>query len=126
MIYELINCICCANCDKCPANNGEGLLTRQGSLWVDSEKGVSKGAVCGHYTPGFITPTQFRERTGRKYPADAPVWAEITIDGEHKGWALATNRANAAVKICAFGDFVPSKDWKPEMTEKDKCMGGER
>jgi len=121
MGYELMNCICCKHWGKCPVG---GTKPKGKAMRVLHDKFGE--TPCAVFLPDFITPAQFRERTGRKYPADAPVWAEITIDGEHRGWALATNRASAEVKICVFGDLVPSKDWKPEMTEKDKCMGGER
>jgi len=61
-----MNCLCCKHWDECPKDI------------KDNRSYIPPHYVmyCGGWEPAFITPRQFRERTGREYPDIAPVWVK--------------------------------------------------
>jgi len=93
-------------------------------------KGKRKSVV---RVPKFETPKQYKERTGREWPMDGPVW--IGLKGFHKYfhlenivWELRSydsaittisylrkqDDRQAVYILCANGPDRPPADWKPE------------
>ena len=73
--------------------------------------------------PTHETPAQYKARTGKDWPDNAPVWVKAYWNydksGWHKSenWQIATNseylRKSFPV-LCATGPEVPGDDWRPE------------
>jgi hypothetical protein len=104
-----MNCICCKYWGRCPVyENGDNPSKR-------FEFGFERGGFeCGCFTPHFITPAQFKERTGREYSLRAPVfWGpkerDFALGIYPTYWANVAGMVEAgnAVAVCAFGDLVP-------------------
>jgi hypothetical protein len=105
-----MNCITCLNCGKCQIRNNPDAYPLDVYITF-TENGILR---CDLYQQAYITPDQYRERTGREYPDDAPVWVydkesiyigacrESVVEGYHEGI------------ICAFGDAMPPDDWRPK------------
>jgi hypothetical protein len=103
---------------------------------IDSDSNVDDGGkppfvpTCGDEEPAFITPAQYKERTGREYPGNAPVWYRVSeprLGGKRAwtAWELGTyGNAKCAITnlpseiwqvLCAFGDLVPPHSLIPEI-----------
>jgi hypothetical protein len=107
-----MNCVCCKKYGDCPVEkepDGRDYLLESNGL---------NGIECTEYERDFITPEQYKNRTGREWNEYAPVWAiyddiiEISTmsqEEERKKWP-------GHFYLCVMGDAIPPDDWKPEET----------
>ena len=62
--------------------------------------------------PKYETPEQYKERTGKDYPDDVPVWVRLC---QHTEWNLSTAAAGTLYQdiVIANKNGKPPIDWKP-------------
>jgi len=107
-----MNCICCKNWGKCNCHR-EGNMAE-----IYTSDAAPHTLICGEEEPGFITPAQYKERTGREYPDKALVYF-YNEDNKVTGgafWAILREQISEFPRhCCAFGSLVPPDDWRPDL-----------
>jgi hypothetical protein len=82
-----------------------------------------KGVECTLYEAAYITPEQYKERTGKDWPENWAVYWRTRDNGKWLSWFPMTLEMGefAMVKtvgehqiVCATEAGKPPNDWKPE------------
>jgi hypothetical protein len=79
----------------------------------------------------FVTPAQFEQVAGHKYPEKAPVWYAETdmvwklrpYNEALKDWLRRDIDSLCAYMVCAVGDRIPINGFLPECCEKQWFQG---
>jgi len=124
----MINCLCCKHWGKCTCHT-TGDMSEIYCSGIDSSGSVDEGGgppfipTCGEYEETYITPAQYKERTGREYPDGGAVFERPKSSREWRTsvWRYSKYEQSqyesygiAYYVLCAFGDRVPSDDRRPE------------
>ena len=92
--------ICCHNC---------------GLTMFDTTKKNLIDTWNTRFTPGYETPEQYKARTGKDWPDDAPVYALHNSDAGY-WWQLyefSNLHDSNWLLVCATEAGKPSADWRP-------------
>jgi hypothetical protein len=121
-----LNCLVCKNwkTEKCGECIG----------WNNRGDTICDRIILSNFEQTFITPAQYKERTGREYSGNAPAyWLKRDVkscepDDMRKAenffytWQVCDYEFGKVISslniiVCAIGDSVPQNDWRPEAAQ---------
>ncbi|GAB6392515.1 MAG: hypothetical protein MdMp014T_1888 [Treponematales bacterium] len=106
-----MNCICCKNWGKCICHR-EGNMAEIYCSDIDSDGNVDEGGkppfvpTCGDEEPAFITPAQYKERTGRDF--EGAVWVVS------QGSLADTGDYSLGLNLMTYEDYRAGCEYAPK------------